>query len=431
MGFPEGGPDAKPAGDAAAGGVARWVWWRVPGDEPGPRRLAPEERDALQAIARGSARHYRFPGNAEREFQQRLRWSSHLVRFALTLIGLSAFTVLPLLGLSVLDVPASLHPFISGVSFGLMVPVFIATTLVQLRWPLSAAAEWALILSLLAEMFAVEAIRTRCGEVGYFVDPAFSLTVPIAALVLPRLRLSRTLLIVLAYLGMLGLGPLLAPELVGPRSQASWLLEMVLLTIVLLGSAWNKLSVRREWAASVLLEQVAHSDPMTGLANRRAFEEHYQRLYASGSHAASSRLFLAIIDLDHFKAINDRYGHAYGDSVLVGIGQVLASFARRPLDLVARVGGEEFALLLHDCVLSDGRQRLQTLVRVVRELRLEHLGSDKCVVTCSAGGVAADAGVPLGRVLAAADRCLYEAKNGGRDTMRVQETPIAADPVAA
>ena len=95
------------------------------------------------------------------------------------------------------------------------------------------------------------------------------------------------------------------------------------------------------------LAKLARTDTLTGLANRRQFEEAFERS-ARASARTGRPLSLLVIDADHFKTYNDRFGHAVGDAVLQGLAEVLMRSVRRPGDLVARVGGEEFAVLMPD-----------------------------------------------------------------------------------
>jgi diguanylate cyclase (GGDEF)-like protein len=121
---------------------------------------------------------------------------------------------------------------------------------------------------------------------------------------------------------------------------ASWLLGSVF-------SMFIERADRRDFRHREMLHAMAQRDPLTGLFNRRGLDERFALLLASARRDGSP-LSLAIVDLDHFKAYNDNYGHDAGDAVLVAVSGVLARHARRPLDVVARLGGEEFLLAWHD-----------------------------------------------------------------------------------
>lgn len=163
------------------------------------------------------------------------------------------------------------------------------------------------------------------------------------------------------------------------------------------------------------LERQAAEDPMTGLANQRAF---HRSCAAELSRTARDGRPLAIValDLDHFKAINDAHGHPYGDQVLRRTAEALSE-AVRPHDTVARMGGEEFALLLPGADAESARAVAERARAAVAALHVPGRA-----LTCSAG-VAVHAG-PLGaleRLLAQADRALYRAKAAGRDRTHVHD----------
>jgi len=157
-------------------------------------------------------------------------------------------------------------------------------------------------------------------------------------------------------------------------------------------------------------EEEARRDPLTGVANRRAFAQ-----------AAAAReqepYALLLLDLDHFKKINDTYGHEAGDLALVQVARALQRRLRTG-DLVARIGGEEFVVLLAGVGLQDAMRVAEELRRRIKQLRCEtEAGSFACTV--SVGVAWHRPGQTLAQVLRAADRALYAAKRKGRD--RVQQ----------
>ena len=144
-------------------------------------------------------------------------------------------------------------------------------------------------------------------------------------------------------------------------------------------------------------------------------------LFRSASRDGTA-LSALMIDIDHFKKFNDRYGHQAGDSCLRAVAGVLAMQARRPGDLAARYGGEEFALLLPD-TNAEGCEQVGIRVRdALHDLQIQH-GSNlpSGVVTASLGGATAwpksAATTDWASLVGAADRALYSAKDGGRDRL--------------
>jgi diguanylate cyclase (GGDEF)-like protein len=165
------------------------------------------------------------------------------------------------------------------------------------------------------------------------------------------------------------------------------------------------------------LEALAAADGLTGVANRRALDRGLEREWRR-SVRARSPLSLLLVDVDYFKAYNDRYGHAAGDDCLRGIASTLAIGARRAGDLVARYGGEEFAVVLPDCSDESARQLAERLREGISGLGLPHDASDVAPhVTISVGGATAmpNSGATAGDLLRAADEALYAAKGGGRN----------------
>lgn len=167
------------------------------------------------------------------------------------------------------------------------------------------------------------------------------------------------------------------------------------------------------------LRRMATTDGLTGLLNRRHFDELMRREWQrSVRHGTPLALLMA--DVDHFKRYNDSYGHPAGDACLQSVAQALASVAKRPADQVGRLGGEEFAVLLPDTDLAGGQQVAEQAVQAVRELTLPHVGSLTAEhVTISVGvavlGLQDVAHLELHSLYNAADRALYQAKANGRN----------------
>lgn len=159
----------------------------------------------------------------------------------------------------------------------------------------------------------------------------------------------------------------------------------------------------------------ARRDPLTGLPNRRTFEEAYAARIADGASVC-----IAVCDVDHFKAVNDRFGHAVGDRVLKAIADALSQGCAD--HLVARYGGEEFAILFDGITCEDALATLETVRRTVAAKRYRLRESDEPLgaVTFSAGLAEADAGEPLGGVFGRADALLYAAKSNGRNQLSIR-----------
>ena len=178
--------------------------------------------------------------------------------------------------------------------------------------------------------------------------------------------------------------------------------------------------------ANEQLQRMAWRDPLTGLANRRAFDETYTAEWLRARRDGDS-LAVVMIDIDWFKGYNDTYGHSVGDECLTQVASLLGSACHRAGDLAARYGGEEFVLLLPHTTAAGAWAVAETARRTVLERAIAHRESPKGVVTVSLGVAACR---PLFvsdrlRVLNAADGALYAAKGAGRD--RVEEAGDLAD----
>ncbi|MCX7673843.1 MAG: diguanylate cyclase [Thiobacillaceae bacterium] len=162
-------------------------------------------------------------------------------------------------------------------------------------------------------------------------------------------------------------------------------------------------------------EQAAMTDYLTGLPNRR-FAMHRLDEACALSERSGHSLSLLLIDVDHFKAINDRYGHAAGDAVLVEVGQRLRTNARQS-DVVCRIGGEEFLIIAPDTPLTSAL-RLAERVREAFVHRPVHYAGETIQVHVSIGVADCSAGCRRSdRLLKAADAALYQAKRSGRNTV--------------
>src|SRR5690606_24738611 len=146
-----------------------------------------------------------------------------------------------------------------------------------------------------------------------------------------------------------------------------------------------ELKSREHFLISNLLRIQADQDGLTGLHNRRSFNRELTRLWRQAQRDGR-HLALLLCDVDHFKAYNDGYGHQAGDLALQRVGEVLQRAARRPLDVAARLGGEEFAVLLYDIAPDAAQQRAETLRLELEACAIEHAGSSTApVLTLSVG----------------------------------------------
>jgi diguanylate cyclase (GGDEF)-like protein len=167
------------------------------------------------------------------------------------------------------------------------------------------------------------------------------------------------------------------------------------------------------------LKLLATTDSLTGIYNRRHFDE-VLTSEINRSTRFKSPLSLILFDIDHFKHINDTFGHQEGDRVLTQLALAVGE-AIRTTDLFARWGGEEFAVLLPGCDLNDGRLLAEKLRMLLEKQSFADVGQ----VTCSFGVAEHMPGDDVDGLMRKADRCLYHAKASGRNRVETsQTTPI-------
>ncbi len=218
---------------------------------------------------------------------------------------------------------------------------------------------------------------------------------------------------------------LVAPYLVHAQVPGSAPLSFVTIAAALTANYTLEREFRRNYLQRVLgriqgarlatlvgqLQELSQRDPLTGLANRRVMDTQLGELYGRKEQCAA-----IVVDVDSFKAFNDRYGHQIGDDCLRRIAAMLRASLRRTSDQLARMGGEEFAVLLPQTSLEDAYTIAERMRKSVADLRIPHADSPSGnVVTISAGVAGSSGATSPEDLVAEADRALYRAKALGRN----------------
>lgn len=190
-------------------------------------------------------------------------------------------------------------------------------------------------------------------------------------------------------------------------------------------------SEREAWLKQRELEYLASTDSVTRLSNRSAFERIAKARIREAAHRHEG-ICLVLVDIDHFKRVNDRFGHAVGDRVLREVGKALEEVSDDPGDAVARWGGDELAAIWHCCrrdLLAQRFEKLRERAHAMGSVTMSNTQTEEfAVFSISAGGVVLvpETGGRFEDFLRQADDQLYEAKRSGRDTWRLADDSASA-----
>lgn len=235
-----------------------------------------------------------------------------------------------------------------------------------------------------------------------------------------------------------GLGDVLVTIAANSRYSIGWYvarLESVLASSMVLGVLiWEISHLYRELhAANARLSEFASRDGLTGIFNRRYFDERYP-MALDRAQTARRALSILMVDIDHFKRFNDTLGHLRGDECLVAVAGALQASLRRSGDFVARFGGEEFVVVLPDCDHEMATKLAENVHAAVARLAVAAPFTDAGCVSVSVGVATSqpDAAIPAAELLAQADAALYRAKEAGRNRVAAwQATPLGLASIQA
>lgn len=168
-----------------------------------------------------------------------------------------------------------------------------------------------------------------------------------------------------------------------------------------------------------IIRNIATTDDLTGISNRKSFYEAAIKLYTSAQRSKRNVAF-AIIDIDHFKRINDSYGHATGDDALVHVTKILEDSLMRPSDLIGRYGGEEFVIFLDNIKHEDAFNFFENLRKQVQQSSYFLENNTSIEITISVG-VSTKLEKNIDDAIKVADDLLYQAKNAGRNMVMIND----------
>ncbi len=211
------------------------------------------------------------------------------------------------------------------------------------------------------------------------------------------------------------------PDIYAEWNARAWHIGAVLLVFsaAFIGLAvYLAMSLSERNKAVAALRMLARTDGLTGLNNRRTFDEMLAKEWQRAARNTRP-LSVLFIDVDHFKAYNDTYGHQAGDDVLSAVARCVGANIRRPADFAARYGGEEFVVVLPDTDATGALGVADTLRRAVGALAIEHAASEQGRITVSIGVATWEARVAkdMNMIVKTADEALYSAKACGRNAV--------------
>ncbi len=373
--------------------------------------VEPERAAARRAIAPE-------PGvKAEREF--RTWFYMRQVQRAHISLGLALALVLVTAGIDLISAPADAARWAVLIKVGVICPLPFITLWIsrQPRW--RHLFPHFMCASILAVGIAFSLINLGAGGISIELRYDTLLVVTVFAYFLGGLASYLACLTGLVLLGIYMAMSVVTHVALGQMAYEG----MFLLAVNAIGmlSANNmELSVREAFARAQAVSSLSERDPLTGMCNRRGFERRFEAIWKQAQREGKT-LAIAMIDLDHFKRINDRHGHAAGDTALRAVADVLTSQATRPLDASVRWGGEEFVVVWYD-VNRDGAQKLAERVRSsVEDLRFSNEVDGRQFLTVSIGVYTCrpKPSVNADECLQYADQAQYQAKQGGRNRVVV------------
>ena len=370
---------------------------------------------------RGFAR-LRFSDFVEEEFRQYYAHSSPLRARVFLVFGIG-FT---LVSLGMMFASDDFHPVNLAFNVLVMLPVLVAALMASMKPDEHRLYQFLLAISALLMGLWLTSVVTRASLAGmpyYFSALVAWIFVVWLFLGLPFRHAALTAIIIS---GLYVFG------------NFKWHLELneavfsttMLLAINVIGAFCCyqlERAVRHGFIEGKELSLLAERDGLTGLYNRRSYDEYLERIWRQ-SRREEDQLILMLIDIDHFKAFNDHYGHQAGDDALKEVANVINMSAQRPLDFAARFGGEEFALILYAPAGEYGRELPEQLRMAVRSLKIAHAkSSTDQYLTVSIGVALVMPGTKrsLAGCVQMADEALYLAKEKGRNQVRVKESSNA------
>lgn len=391
--------------------------------DPNLPRMNPETL-AAQELAR-----LRFGIDEEIRFRRDYESAASSARLTLFVLGVVLIGLTPFYDRFLLHVPESFLPFARAMQFGVQIPALLMAMAITAygrtrRWSAPAT-----VLAMMAVVMGLSFQQVIGPTHGFHVPHDLSALAIAGTCLMGRLRLTYLLPWATAMMAIVSVMQLHSAAYSDGAFYDVISIWMLFLLAVM-ASYMLEYSARENWRQRRMLETQAAHDALTGLPNRRYFDTMFVQLVRQAARERKN-IALMILDVDHFKNYNDRYGHPAGDDCLRRIGRWLGDCMRRPQDFCARIGGEEFAMVWFDAQMVAGPSLAEKVRAGVAELAIPHAASPtSAVVSASAGFLQLscpsqeDAATEIAAdLILRADRALYLAKRGGRDRLINADDP--------
>lgn len=374
----------------------------------------------------------RFEPALEQEFQEYF-WTRYEFRTRVALIGGALlFALFALRDMRTL--PAEVWRLTVGIRMLLIVPSILLVVALSFWKRMRRWMEVVVTVGVFIAMSGLTAIILASARMGSPLPYEGLILIMVFTIFLSGLRFYKaSISILLTVAGFIGASLILGMPSAQVVLQSYYLIGIML--VGLLGSYSLELSLRANFLNEGVARFRALHDPLTKLYNRRAAWDHMDRAWRL-AFRERGLMALVLVDVDHFKRFNDRYGHLMGDICLTKVSMALSDRIRRPMDIVARYGGEEFVAVVYDITAENLARLCEDLRGAVFSLAIPHADNaphDRVTVSIGAILLRPAAGnVALNSALEQADRALYRAKEQGRNCCEwiINTAPAPAPPGA-
>jgi diguanylate cyclase (GGDEF)-like protein len=364
----------------------------------------------------------------EREFQA-FYTEGHLVR-----VRLAAYMVIVLftafIGIDLATLPGEVSYWTTKIRMCLIVPM-VALLYVSYKPSLRGYVGLAVYLACVIAGLGTVAVIGTALKLGTQIPYEGILLVALFIYLIACLQWRRAL-----FANLVTLGAFVSMEFMYQTDPQARLYQIIFMfaanAVGAYGGYFLEHSARSMFLVNNLLNELAELDGLTGLSNRRTLNIHLDRIWKQAMRDKQD-VAIAMIDVDHFKKYNDRYGHAQGDAALRTVADLIAHHARRPLDITARYGGEEFAVVWYHPSARELPRMAEVMTKSVVALGMPHADSEigKLSISVGVAMMTPMAGQTSADLLRMADEALYDAKHQGRNRVVVRGHPQLEPPPIA